>query len=81
MPVLTYLESLDRKALKRILTEPKNAILKQYMKLFSMDNIVLTIGCIIGAFVGMMFSFYLVLCFIQWISDVIENKAWRGLWD
>lgn len=37
-PVLTSLNKLDAKALKRILTEPKNAITKQYQKLFEMDN-------------------------------------------
>jgi len=39
LPVLTHLNPLDRDALKRILTEPKNSIIKQYMKLFDMDNI------------------------------------------
>jgi ATP-dependent Clp protease ATP-binding subunit ClpX len=42
LPVLTYLEPLDRKALRSILTEPKNAILKQYTKLFKIDDIELT---------------------------------------
>jgi len=42
LPVLTYLHPLDRKALREILTEPKNAIVKQYIKLFKMDNIELT---------------------------------------
>jgi len=42
LPVLTYLHPLDRKALRAILTEPKNAITKQYIKLFKMDNIDLT---------------------------------------
>jgi len=42
LPVLTYLHPLDRKALREILTEPKNAITKQYIKLFKMDNIDLT---------------------------------------
>lgn len=42
LPVLTYLESLDRETLKNILTEPKNSILKQYEKLFKMDGIELT---------------------------------------
>ncbi|MDO5760131.1 MAG: ATP-dependent Clp protease ATP-binding subunit ClpX [Bacteroidota bacterium] len=37
-PVLTSLDKLDEQALKRILTEPKNAITKQYQKLFEMDN-------------------------------------------
>ena len=39
LPVLTYLNPLDRDALNRILTEPKNSILKQYVKLFQMDGI------------------------------------------
>ena len=42
LPVLTYLNPLDRDALRSILTEPKNSIIKQYIKLFEMDNIVLT---------------------------------------
>ena len=40
-PVLSYLDPLDQQALKRILTEPKNAIVKQYKRLFEMDNILL----------------------------------------
>ncbi|MDR2291926.1 MAG: ATP-dependent Clp protease ATP-binding subunit ClpX [Prevotellaceae bacterium] len=39
LPVLTYLQPLDRAALRRILTEPKNAIIKQYQKLFAIDKI------------------------------------------
>lgn len=39
LPILTYLEPLDRFALRRILTEPKNSIIKQYIKLFGMDHI------------------------------------------
>ena len=39
LPVLTYLNPLDRNALTRILTEPKNSIVKQYVKLFQMDGI------------------------------------------
>jgi ATP-dependent Clp protease ATP-binding subunit ClpX len=42
LPVLTYLNPLDRPALTRILTEPKNSIVKQYEKLFQMDGIKLT---------------------------------------
>ncbi|HUV00984.1 MAG TPA: ATP-dependent Clp protease ATP-binding subunit ClpX [Bacteroidales bacterium] len=42
LPVLTHLNPLDRVALREILTEPKNAIVKQYIKLFRMDNIELT---------------------------------------
>jgi len=39
LPVLTYLNPLERSALRDILTEPKNAIIKQYKKLFKMDGI------------------------------------------
>lgn len=44
LPVLTFLEALDKDALKNILTEPKNAIIKQYKKLFEIDGITLEIG-------------------------------------
>ncbi len=43
LPVLTYMDPLDSKTLRAILTEPKNAIIKQYKKLFSMDDIEFTI--------------------------------------
>lgn len=43
LPVITYLDPLDRDALKRILTEPKNAIVKQYEKIFEMDGMKLVI--------------------------------------
>ena len=42
LPVLTYLNPLDREALHRILTEPKNSLVKQQIKLFEMDGIKLT---------------------------------------
>ena len=42
LPVLTYLKPLDRTALRNILTEPKNSIIKQYVKLFALDDIALT---------------------------------------
>jgi ATP-dependent Clp protease ATP-binding subunit ClpX len=42
LPVLTYLQPLDRAALRAILTEPKNSIVKQYTKLLHMDGIDLT---------------------------------------
>lgn len=44
LPILTYLEPLDRSALRKILTEPKNSIIKQYIKLFKMDHIELIFG-------------------------------------
>ena len=43
LPVLTHMNPLDKKTLRAILTEPKNAIIKQYEKLFAMDNITFTI--------------------------------------
>ena len=42
LPVLTYLDPLDREALAKILTEPKNAIIKQYQQLLRLDGIELT---------------------------------------
>ena len=42
LPVLTYMKPLDAEALRAILTEPKNAIIKQYIKLFEMDEIKLS---------------------------------------
>ena len=43
LPVLTYLDHLDRDALKRILTEPKNALMRQYEKMFELDGMKLEI--------------------------------------
>ena len=43
LPIITHLNPLDKEALKRILTEPKNAIVKQFVKLFAMDHISLVI--------------------------------------
>lgn len=42
LPILTHLEPLDREALRKVLTEPKNAITRQYEKLFAMDGVKLT---------------------------------------
>ena len=42
LPILTHLEPLDRKALRSILTEPKNSIVKQYIKMFAIDGVKLT---------------------------------------
>ena len=39
LPIVTYLHSLDRVTLRRILTDPKNSLIRQYTKLFEMDNI------------------------------------------
>ena len=43
LPVITYLDHLDRDALKRILTEPKNALMRQYEKMFQLDDMKLII--------------------------------------
>src|SRR6056297_192032 len=51
LPVLTYLEPLDRDALKNILVEPKNSIIKQYKKLFKMDGIELSFDSTVLDFV------------------------------
>jgi len=40
------------------------------------SNMVLGVLYLMGGLFGMMLSFYIVLCFIQWISDVIEEKRW-----
>ena len=42
LPVITYLDHLDREAMRRILTEPKNALMRQYEKMFELDGIKLT---------------------------------------
>jgi ATP-dependent Clp protease ATP-binding subunit ClpX len=42
LPIVTYLNQLDRSTLRKILTDPKNSIVKQYIKLFDMDKIALT---------------------------------------
>ncbi len=42
LPILTYLNPLDRNALRNILTEPKNSIIKQYVKIFEMDDVQLS---------------------------------------
>jgi ATP-dependent Clp protease ATP-binding subunit ClpX len=43
LPVITYLDHLDRDALKRILTEPKNALMRQYQKMFELDGMKLEV--------------------------------------
>ena len=44
LPVLTHMDPLDRETLRAILTEPKNALIKQYQKLFLMDEVEFTIS-------------------------------------
>ncbi|MCO5248187.1 MAG: ATP-dependent Clp protease ATP-binding subunit ClpX [Chitinophagales bacterium] len=43
LPILTYLDPLDKETLRNILTQPKNALIKQYEKLFEMENVKLTV--------------------------------------
>jgi len=43
LPIVTHLEPLDAETLRNILTEPKNALIKQYTQLFAIENIKLTI--------------------------------------
>ena len=43
LPVITYLDHLDREAMKRILTEPKNALMRQYQKMFELDGMKLEV--------------------------------------
>ena len=40
------------------------------------DNMLVQVLMLIGGMFGMMLSFYLVLCFIQWIGDVVDEKRW-----
>ena len=42
-----------------------------------MNELMMGIGCILGSMFGVLIGLYLALCFIQWISDVIENNSWR----
>ena len=41
------------------------------------DNVLLGVLMMMGGLFGMMLSFYIVLCFIQWVSDVVEEKRWQ----
>ena len=41
-----------------------------------LDNMLIQVLMLIGGMFGMMLSFYLVLCFIQWIGDVVDEKRW-----
>jgi len=43
---------------------------------YMQDNMLLGVLMMMGGLFGMMLSFYIVLCFIQWISDVVEEKRW-----
>ena len=65
LPILTHLEPLDRAALRRILTEPRNSIIRQYQKLFAIDGIELTFDDEVLDYV---------------VDTAVEYKLWaRGL--
>ena len=40
-------------------------------------DMIIGIGCILAAMFGTLIAFFCMLCFIQWVSDVIEQKRWR----
>lgn len=75
-PILTHLNPLDHDTLKRILTEPKNAITKQFTKLFDMDNINLTISDeVLGFIVDKSIEFKLGARGLRAILEAILNDA------
>ena len=76
LPVITYMESLDKDALRRILTEPKNAIIKQYKKLFEIDGIKLTISSdVYDYIVDKAIKFKLGARGLRGIAENIMNQA------
>lgn len=75
-PVLTYLEPLDADSLKRILTEPKNALVKQYMRLFELDNITLKFDAeVLDFIVNKAIEFKLGARGLRSICEAILNEA------
>jgi ATP-dependent Clp protease ATP-binding subunit ClpX len=75
-PVLTYLEPLDADSLKRILTEPKNALVKQYMRLFELDNITLKFDAeVLDFIVNKAIEFKLGARGLRSICEAILNDA------
>lgn len=75
-PVLTYLEPLDADSLKRILTEPKNALVKQYMRLFELDNIALKFDAeVLDFIVNKAIEFKLGARGLRSICEAILNEA------
>ena len=75
-PVLTYLEPLDGEALRRILTEPKNALIKQYLRLFEIDNIALHFeGDVLDFIVEKAIEFKLGARGLRSICEAILNEA------
>jgi ATP-dependent Clp protease ATP-binding subunit ClpX len=75
-PSLTYLEPLDAKSLKRILTEPKNALVKQYMRLFEIDGTKLSFdGAVLDFIVDKAIEFKLGARGLRSICEAILNDA------
>lgn len=69
LPVLTYLNPLDRTALRNILTEPKNSIIKQYVKLFEMDGVKLEFEPEVFEYIvdkAIEYNWVLVACVLLW---------------
>jgi len=76
LPVLTYLEPLDRVALRRILTEPKNALIKQYKRLFALDGIEFTIdAAALDALVDKAIEFKLGARGLRGIGETVLTDA------
>ena len=44
---------------------------------YMLDNIFIQVLCVLGGLFGLMLSFYLMLVFIQWVSDVVDEKRWE----
>lgn len=79
-PVLTYLEPLEAKSLKRILTEPKNALIKQYTRLFEIDGIRLTFDAeVLDFIVEKAIEFKLGARGLRSICEAILNEAMYDL--
>jgi ATP-dependent Clp protease ATP-binding subunit ClpX len=75
-PVLTYLEPLDAASLKRILTEPKNALVKQYLRLFEIDGIQLSFdGAVLDFIVEKAIEFKLGARGLRSICEAILTEA------
>lgn len=76
MPVLTYLHPLDEKALRRILTEPKNALVKQYLHLFALDGVELKFDSeVLDFIVGKALEYKLGARGLRSICEAILNDA------
>ena len=79
-PVLTYLEPLDADALRRILTEPKNALVKQYVRLFELDGIDLKFDAdVLDFIVEKALEFKLGARGLRSICEAILNEAMYDL--